>query len=181
MTNDTMKRFALGFCACAAAVSVIATAGPALTANDDPASALPPASTEPGTPPALAKAIKANQVTVVVIYSKKSTLDEMAVREARAGAAAVSAEFIAVNTRVEDTIADWVKRYPEITTSPTIMTFGRGSDEPVTRLTEFSDREIVAQAAINTRTRVVAANLAKKQAAKKAAKDKAKKSGTSGG
>lgn len=171
MTSDTFTRAAISLCGVAAAAAVFTAAGPALTADDDPAPA--PVATSaapklPKTPVDLARAVRNNQVTVVIVHATNATFDELALREARAGAARASAKFIAIDTRREKVISTWVKRYPELNASPTVLVFGRGSEEPISRLTVFSDREVVAQAATNARVRVITA--AQRRAKAKAAK-----------
>ena len=159
MTTHTFKKLGLSLCSVAGAAAIFVAAGPALTADDDPAPEPAPtvAVDPPTTPPALKKAIRNNQVTVVIVHAKRATFDALALREARAGAARASAKFIAVDTSNEKTISTWVKRYPELKVSPTVLVFGRDREEPMSKLTVFSDREVVAQAATNARIQVIAA------------------------
>lgn len=175
MTTQTAKQMGVSLCAVAAMAALFVAAGPALTADDDPAPT-PVASASapelPKTPPGLARSVRDNQVTVVVVHATKATFDEIALREARAGAAQASAKFMAVDARKEKVVSQWVKRYPEINASPTILVFGRGSEEPMSRLTAFSDREVVAQAATNARIQVIAVAQAKAKKARNKKKNK---------
>lgn len=178
MPTQSAKKTGLSLCAVAAAAAVFAAAGPALTADDDPVPAPAPSAVAPElpkTPPVLVKAIRQNQVTVVAIHATNAIFDELALREARAGAAQASAKFMTIDTRKEKVISAWVKRYPQIVGSPTILVFGRGSEEPISNLTIYSDREVVAQAVTNARVRVIAAAQRKAKAkAKNAKKNKSK-------
>ncbi len=101
-----------------------------------------------GTP--LARALAAHRVVVVVLYSPDAPLDGLATREARAGAMAAGAGFLAVDVLKEKSAAAVVKR-SDIRSTPTVLVFRRGQ-KLTTQFEGVVDRETVAQAAANARS-----------------------------
>jgi hypothetical protein len=101
-----------------------------------------------GTP--LARALAAHRVVVVVLYSPDAPLDGLATREARAGAMAAGAGFLAVDVLKEKSAAAVVKR-SDIRSTPTVLVFRRGQ-KLTTQFQGVVDRETVAQAAANARS-----------------------------
>jgi hypothetical protein len=100
---------------------------------------------------ALQKAlIKKNKVVVVVLYAPKASLDSLATREARAGAAASKAGFLAVNV-LNERAAKSLAKQTTLRSTPTVLIFTRSSQEIVTQFEGVVDRETVAQAAANAR------------------------------
>jgi thiol:disulfide interchange protein len=88
-------------------------------------------------------------VTVVALYDPSAALDEMALAEARAGAAEVKAGFLAISVRNEPQVRPLAKLLG-VLGSPSILVYERPNTLFV-RLEGFTDRETVAQAAANAR------------------------------
>jgi hypothetical protein len=86
---------------------------------------------------------------VVVFYAPGSPLDDGAVAEARAGAIATNAGFVAVDVTDEKQVAAIATGY-EVLGSPTVLVIGRGP-ELRSHFDTFVDRETVAQAVLNAR------------------------------
>ena len=117
----------------------------------------PPTTTEaaPPTPAPQPKAKKtlleeelaANRIVVVVFHTPGSDLDAAAVREARAGAGAAGAGYLAVDVTKEGAVADLAAEY-EILEAPTVLVVIR-SGEARSRFDGIVDRETVAQAVTN--------------------------------
>jgi hypothetical protein len=101
-----------------------------------------------GTP--LSRALAAHRVVVVVLYSPDAPLDGLATREARAGAMAAGAGFLAVDVLNEKSAAVVVKQ-SDIRSTPTVLVFRRGQ-KLTTQFEGVVDRETVAQAAANARS-----------------------------
>lgn len=111
-------------------------------------SAAPPAQVEPAAPlkkTRLEKALAKHDVVVVVLYSPDAAVDSLATREARAGALAVGAGFVAVDASNEDAVADFATSF-DLRRAPVLLVFKRGP-EMVTRIDGYADRDTVAQAA----------------------------------
>ena len=134
------------------------TAGQTQTAPDDPAATPTPApadaapadeATEKPAATPLQKALKKHKVVVVVLFAPEVAVDALATREARAGARAVGAGFLAVDV-LDEQAAEAVARDSEVRSTPAIFVFKRG-EELVTQLDGFADRETVAQAAANAK------------------------------
>lgn len=102
-----------------------------------------------GLPLVLAQALRKHPVTVVALYDPSSAIDEMALAEARAGAAAVKAGFLALNIRNEPQVRP-LAQLLGVLESPSVLVYERPNTLFV-RLNGFSDRETVAQAAVNAR------------------------------
>ena len=102
-----------------------------------------------GLPLVLSRALAQNRVTVVALYDPSAALDEMALAEARAGAAEVKAGFLAISVRNEPQVRPLAKLLG-VLGSPSILVYERPNTLFV-RLEGFTDRETVAQAAANAR------------------------------
>lgn len=106
-----------------------------------------PAESANGLPSDLAAALKRSRVVVVSLYAPKVELDELAMREARAGAAAASVGFVALNVLNEGQ-ARPLTRQLGVLEDPTVLVFRRPG-ELVVRLAGFADMQTVFQAARN--------------------------------
>ena len=107
-----------------------------------------PAAVEPAPPPKktpLQKALRKHDVVVVVLYAPDSAVDNLATREARAGALAVGAGFLAVDVSNEAAVSSLAEAF-DVREAPALLVFKRGP-EVVTRIDGFADRDTVAQAA----------------------------------
>ena len=102
-----------------------------------------------GLPLVLARALGKNPVTVVALYDPASAIDVMALAEARAGAGAVKAGFLALNIRNEPQVRP-LAQLLGVLESPSVLVYERPNTLFV-RLNGFSDRETIAQAAVNAR------------------------------
>jgi hypothetical protein len=102
-----------------------------------------------GLPLALARALHKHPVTVVALYDPRAAIDEMALAEARAGAASVNAGFLALNIHNEPQVRPLAQLLGELE-SPSILVYERPNTLFV-RMDGFSDRQTVAQAAVNAR------------------------------
>jgi hypothetical protein len=102
-----------------------------------------------GLPLVLARALAKHPVTVVALYDPAAAIDEMALAEARAGAAEVGAGFLALSIRNEPQVRPLTQLHG-VLESPSVLVYERPSTLFV-RLNGFSDRETVAQAAANAR------------------------------
>jgi hypothetical protein len=95
----------------------------------------------------LVRALKRDSVVVAVLYSPDSTVDRLAIREARAGAAAVKAGFVAIDVYNTREIAP-VAVESQVRGAPAVLVFARYRGA-VTQIPGYADRETVAQAADN--------------------------------
>jgi hypothetical protein len=100
-----------------------------------------------GLPLLLGRALVKHPVTVVALYDPAAALDAMAVAEARAGAAAVNAGFLALNIRSESHVRP-LAQLLGVLRSPAVLVYERPNTLFV-RLEGFTDRETIAQAAVN--------------------------------
>jgi hypothetical protein len=107
-----------------------------------------PAATQNGLPAALAASLARNQVVVVALYAPSVELDDMAMREARAGAAAAGVGFVALNVLNEAQASPLTKQLG-VLEDPGVLIYRRPG-ELVVRFTGYTDKEIVFQAARNT-------------------------------
>jgi hypothetical protein len=98
----------------------------------------------------LAGALQENKVVVVVFYAPGSTYDAIQGREARAGAAAAGAGFLAVDVSKDRYVAALATAF-DVRDAPAILVVTRGY-RVAFRLDGFADRETVAQAAANARS-----------------------------
>jgi hypothetical protein len=102
-----------------------------------------------GLPLVLAQTLARHPVTVVALYDPDAAIDQMALAEARAGAAEVNAGFLALNIRHEPQVRPLAQLLGVLET-PSVLVYER-PNTLFARLTGFSDRETVAQAAANAR------------------------------
>jgi hypothetical protein len=102
-----------------------------------------------GLPLVLARALHKHRVTVVALYDPQAAVDEMALAEARAGAASVNAGFLPLSIRNEPQVRP-LAQLLGVLESPSILVYERPNTLFV-RLDGFSDRQTVAQAAVNAR------------------------------
>lgn len=100
-----------------------------------------------GLPSSVAAALRHSRVVVVSLYAPDLPLDDMALREARAGAASVGAEFVALNVLNESQSRPLTEKLG-LLEDPGVLVFKRPGDLFV-RLTGFADQQTVAQAARN--------------------------------
>jgi thiol:disulfide interchange protein len=100
-----------------------------------------------GLPSALAAALATHRVVVVALYAPKVELDDMALREAQAGAAASGAGFVALDVLNESQSKPLTKKLG-VLEDPAVLVFRRPS-EVVVHLSGFADKQTVAQAARN--------------------------------
>lgn len=101
----------------------------------------------PGLPSSVAAALQLRKVAVVVLYSPRAPVDDIVVKEARAGAEAVGAAFVALNV-LDERQARPLTTLLGMLEDPTVLVFRRPGDVAVT-FDGFADRETVAQAAQN--------------------------------
>lgn len=108
-----------------------------------------------GMPAQLARALAAHDVVVVGVFARGGRVDEMAVKEARAGAALANAGFVAIdvfNNRQSAPLAALVSSagapVDRILNAPAVLVFQRPKTLYV-RLNGFVDGQAVAQAAAN--------------------------------
>ena len=106
-----------------------------------------PAPTVDGLPAALAAALASHRVVVVSLYAPRVELDDMALREAQAGAAAAGAGFVALDVLNESQAKPLTKKLG-VLEDPSVLVFRRPS-EVVVRFSGFADKQTVAQAARN--------------------------------
>jgi hypothetical protein len=102
-----------------------------------------------GLPLVLARTLARHPVTVVALYDPAAAIDEMAVAEARAGAAEVKAGFLALSIRNEPQVRP-LAQLLGVLESPSVLVYERPNTLFV-RLDGFADRETIAQAAANAR------------------------------
>lgn len=97
----------------------------------------------------LAGALQENKVVVVLFYAPGSAYDTIQAREARAGAAAAGAGFLAVDVSKDRQVASMAAAF-EVRDAPAILVMTRGFKVAV-RIEGYADRQAVAQAAANAR------------------------------
>ena len=103
-----------------------------------------------GLPPALARALRARAVAVVAFVTPDARLDEMAAKEAAAGARAGGASFLTVDVSRERQARPFAVKLG-VLEAPTVLVFKRPGDLFV-RLDGFTDLDVVAQAAENAKS-----------------------------
>jgi len=110
-----------------------------------------------GMPGALALALRNHQVVVVSLYAPRSSVDQLALAEARAGASAAGAGFVALdvmNERDSHAFTRFLATVPNaddrLLDDPAVLVFEQ-SKSLFVRLNGFADRDTVAQAAQNAR------------------------------
>jgi thiol:disulfide interchange protein len=96
---------------------------------------------------ALEQELAEHRVVVVVFHTPGSDVDGEALFEARAGAAAANAGFLAVDVTKENTVAGIAAEY-EVLSSPTVLVVVK-SGEARSRFDGYVDRLTVAQAVTN--------------------------------
>jgi hypothetical protein len=106
-----------------------------------------PAATEDGLPGALSAALARNRVVVVSLYAPDVELDDMAMQEAKAGAAEAGAGFVALNVLNESQSRPLTKELG-VLEDPSVLVFRRPG-ELVVRFAGFADKQTVLQAARN--------------------------------
>ena len=116
-----------------------------------PAKPAAPAVDENGLPRVLSAALAGNRVVVVGLHDPDSALDQMALAEARAGARAAGAGFVAINVFAEGQSRPLLELLGALE-NPGILVY-RKPDVLFARMSGFADSETVAQAAANARRR----------------------------
>jgi hypothetical protein len=106
-----------------------------------------PAAADDGLPAVLSETLARHDVVVVSLYAPDVELDDMAMQEARAGAAEAGAGFIALNVLNESQSRPLTKELG-ILEDPSVLVFRR-SGELVVRFSGFADKQTVLQAARN--------------------------------
>ncbi len=109
-----------------------------------PKPALPPVD---GVPGSIAAALAHNRVVVVALYAPKIELDQMAMREAQAGAHAVGAGFVALNV-LDESQSRPLTQTLGVLEDPAVLIFRRPAEVAV-QFAGFADQETIAQAARN--------------------------------
>ena len=98
--------------------------------------------------PEVVRALAANRVVVVLLWAPGSSTDDLARREAEAGARLAGAEFVLVDVTREREVRPLTERLG-LLEDPAVLVYGRRSATPDVRFDGFADREAVAQAAAN--------------------------------
>jgi hypothetical protein len=106
-----------------------------------------PATDENGLPSVLAAALASHRVVVLSLYAPGVELDDTALLEARAGAAAAGAGFVALDVLNERQSKPLTKKLG-VLEDPSVLIFRR-PDEVVISFSGFADKQTVAQAARN--------------------------------
>jgi hypothetical protein len=126
-------------------------------ANRPAATTTAPASnttTNPGPPrprlSPLERELKQHRVVVVLFYAPGSDYDTIQTREARAGALAANAGFLAVDVSKEKRLSKLATEYA-VRGAPAVLVFARGP-RVAARIQGYADRATVAQAAQNARS-----------------------------
>jgi thiol:disulfide interchange protein len=112
-----------------------------------PAKPPAPAAAQDGLPPALTAALARHRIVVVSLYAPKVELDDMALQEAKAGAAGAGAGFVALNVMSEAESRQLTKQLG-VLEDPAVLVFKRPGDL-VTRFSGFADQQTILQAARN--------------------------------
>jgi hypothetical protein len=129
------------------------TKTPAKTPAARPAKAkpVPPrVKLNPGLPSALARALTARPVAVVAFVTPEAGVDEMAAKEAAAGARAAGVGFVAVDVSKERETRPFAVKLG-VLEAPAVLVFKRPGNLFV-RLDGFADLDVVAQAAENAQS-----------------------------
>lgn len=101
----------------------------------------------PKTP--LERALARNKAVVVLFYTPAASYDTLQTREARAGAKAGGAGFLALDVSKDKKTAALATSY-SVRDAPAILVFARGPRVAV-RLDGYADRDTVKQAALDAR------------------------------
>src|SRR4051794_24932717 len=107
----------------------------------------PAAAQQDGLPLAVSAALARNRIVVVSLYAPKVELDDMALQEAKAGAAEAGAGFVAVNVLSEVQSRQLTKQLG-VLEDPAVLVFKRPGDL-ITRFSGFADKQTILQAARN--------------------------------
>jgi hypothetical protein len=102
---------------------------------------------EPKTP--LERALAKHKAVVVLFYTPAASYDALQTREARAGAEAGRAGFLALNVAKDRKTAALATKY-DVRDAPAILVFSRGPKVAV-RLDGYADRDTIEQAALIAR------------------------------
>jgi hypothetical protein len=121
---------------------------PVPLAKPKPAEPAAPAVDANGLPRVLSTALAGNRVVVVGLHDPDSALDQMALAEAREGARAAGAGFVAINVFAEAKSRPLLEILGALETG--ILVYRR-PDALFARMSGFADSETVAQAAANAR------------------------------
>lgn len=135
--------------AAAKAKAPVAKPKPAPVAPAKPVQPAAPAVDDNGLPRVLSTALAGNRVVVVGLHDPDSALDQMALAEARAGAQAAGAGFVAINVFAEAQSRPLLELLGALE-NPGILVY-RKPDVLFARMSGFADSETVAQAAANAR------------------------------
>jgi hypothetical protein len=133
----------------AVAKAPAAKPAPVPLAKPKPAQPAAPAVDANGLPRVMSAALAGNRVVVVGLHDPDSALDQMALAEARAGARAAGAGFVAVNVFAEAQSRPLLELLGALE-NPGILVYRR-PDVLFARMSGFADSETVAQAAANAR------------------------------
>ncbi len=106
-----------------------------------------PAVAENGLPAALAAALLRHEVVVVSLFAPNVELDDMAMGEARAGAADAGVGFVAIDVLNERQSRPLTKELG-VLEDPAVLVY-RSPSELVMRFSGFADKQTVSQAARN--------------------------------
>jgi hypothetical protein len=104
---------------------------------------------EPGLPKVLKEALADHRVVVVGLYDPDAAVDTMALAEAKAGAQAAGAGFVALNVLAESQSRPLLELLGTLE-NPSVLVYRR-PDTLFARIGGFADRETVAQAAANAK------------------------------
>jgi hypothetical protein len=96
----------------------------------------------------LRRALQRHRVVVVLFYEPGGAYDGIQTREARAGALAANAGFVAVNATNNRQVRPLAQKY-EVNEAPAVVVVTRKG--VATRIYGFAERGTVAQAAVNAR------------------------------
>ena len=118
-------------------------------AKPKPAEPAAPAVDANGLPRVLSAALAGNRVVVVGLHDPDSALDQTVLAEARAGARAAGAGFVAINVFAEAQSRPLLELLGALE-NPGILVYRR-PDVLFARMSGFADSETVAQAAANAR------------------------------
>lgn len=121
----------------------IASRNPTTTAAEQPAQPKP----EPKTP--LERALAKHKAVVVLFYTPAASYDTLQTREARAGAKAGGAGFLALDVTRDRKMAALATSY-DVRDAPAVLVFARGP-RVVVRLDGYADRDTIEEAALIAR------------------------------
>ncbi|MFN2470302.1 MAG: hypothetical protein ABR583_04805 [Gaiellaceae bacterium] len=102
-----------------------------------------------GLPRAVAAALVRNAIVVVSVGAPGARVDELAAREARAGADLAGAGFVQINAFRQAEVAP-LEAKVQLRSNPSLLVFRRPGDIAIS-ISGFADRESVAQAVENAR------------------------------